>query len=403
MKEEGGGVLLLLADDFAEFLGRDFGGFGVDLFFEEDVGLVDGEFVDNLADVVAVLCDGACRLFKTVFVLFVVFVFIAVGGTAEDVFNVVDNLVLGGFDGLDFVEGVVEEFPFERGEVGVGPFFFDGFGSDVLVGVAGKDPTFEEGFGHGGVEVVEELFADLVDEEYLALLVVGFLYLSGDGFAEFVKVFDALSGEDLFEEFFVEFGGSDVGATADFETDVALEFLGFGIVDAEGLFNDGGGEGFGSVEDKAFFGFLADEKSGDFGVFDVGEFEGAESGDTAFFVGAVLGEFDGFAVDVAAFDNLFGGFELAEAFGDFFNLGVDILGGDFNGIELGVYLVPSDVDVGEEGGVEVEGEILAVGEVGGAGFFFVGEGRADDVEFFVIEVFVESFTEEVLDGVGDDG
>ena len=283
----------MLAGNLGEVLGGNLLDGGVDFVFEEDVGLVDGEFVDNLADVVAVLCDGACRLFKTVFVLFVVFVFIAVGGTAEDVFNVVDNLVLGGFDGLDFVEGVVEEFPLEGGQVGVGPFFLDGLGGDVLVGVAGEDPTLEESLGHGGVEVVKKLFAHLV----------GFLYLGRKGFAEFVEFLDALTGEDLLEELFVDFGGGDVGAAADFDAEVALEFLGIGVVDAEGLLDDGGGEGLGGVDDDVLLGFLADEEGGDFGVLDVGELEGAEGGDTAFLVGAFLGQLDGFAVDLGTLDD----------------------------------------------------------------------------------------------------
>ena len=324
-------------------------------------------------------------------------------GVAEDVLDVVDNLVLRRLDGLDFVEGVVEEFPLEGGQVGVGPFILDGLGGDVLVGVAGEDPALEEGLGHGGVEVVEELFADLVDEEDLALFVVGFLYLGREGLAEFVEFLDALTGEDLLEEFFVDFGGGDVGAAADFDAEVALEFLGIGVVDAEGLLDDGGGEGLGGVDDDVLLGFLADEEGGDFGVLDVGELEGAEGGDTAFLVGAFLGQLDGFAVDLGTLDDGLGRLELAVTLGDLLNLGVNVLGGYFDGIEFGVDFVPLDVDVGEEGGVEIEGEILAVGKVGSAGLLFVGEGGADDVEFLVVDVFVERFSQEVLNGVGNNG
>ena len=257
----------MLGGALAEFLGGYFLHFGVELFFEEGEGLVDGEFVNDLTDVVAVLCNGACRLLQTFFVFGIVFVFLFGAGAAKDVFDVIYDLVLGGLDGLDFVKGVVDEFPFQRGDVGLGPVFLYGLGSDVLVVVAGEDPAFEEGLGHGGGEVVEELFAHLVDKEYLALLVVGFVNLGGDGFAEFVEFLDTLSGEDFLEELFVELGRGDVGAAAQLEAHVALEFLGLGVFETEDFLNLGGCEGFGGVEDDGVLSFLADEESGDFGVF----------------------------------------------------------------------------------------------------------------------------------------
>ena len=393
----------MLSGFFAEFFSGDFLDGGVEFLLEEDEGLVGAEFVDNLADIVAVLCDGAGRLFEALLVLGIVFRFLFRAGFAENVFDVVDDFVLGRFERLDFVEGVVEEFPFKRGDIGVGPFFLDRFGSDFFVVAAGEDPAFEESLGHGGVEVVEELFADLVDEEDLALFVVGFFDLSGYGLAEFVDVFDVLTGEDFFEEFFVEFGGGDERAAADFEADVAFEFLRVGVGEAENLFDNGGGESLGGVDDDGIFGFFTDEESGDFGILDVGEFEGAESADATFELVAFFVQFDGFAIDMAPFGDSLRGFEFAKTLCDFINLRVDVLGSDFDGIEFGVDFFPFDVEVGEEGCVEEEGEVLVLSEIGGTGFFVVGEWGADDVEVLIVDIFIERLTQEILHGVGDDG
>ena len=182
-----------------KFLGRDFLDLGVELLFEEGEGVVDIELVDNLLDILAVLGNGAGGLLETFVLLLLVLTFLEGVGLAEDAIDVVDNVVLGGFDVLDLVKSAVDKLPLERGEIFIGPVLLNALGSEVFV-TTRENPTFEEGLGDGGIEIVDELLADLVDKENLALLVVGLFNLGREGFAELVNIVDVLAGEDLLEE-----------------------------------------------------------------------------------------------------------------------------------------------------------------------------------------------------------
>ena len=394
----------VLLATLGELFGRDFLNFGVELLLEEGKGLLDIELVDDLLHVAAVLGNGACGLLETLLGLLggLAFLRLAVGAT-EDVLDGVDYLVLGGVDALNLVECTVNHFPLQRGDVGVRPLLFDGLGGDILVLVAGENPTLEEGFGHGSVEIVEELLAHLVDKENLALLVVGFLYLGSDGLAELVDGLDTFAREHLLKEFFVNLSRGDARNTADGDFDIGLELLGGSGVEAEYLLELRGGEGLAGVEDDLFFSLLANKGSSKFGIFHVGEFERAEDAQPTLFLGAFLGEFDGFAVDVVALADGVGSLKLAITLGDAVDLGVDIFGSDLDRAELGVDFRPVEVDLRSQSGIEIEGEVGTFGKVDGAVLLFVGEGRAEKLELLIVDVFVKRFTEEVLNGVGDHG
>ena len=140
-----------------KFLGRDFLDLGVELLFEESEGVVDIELVDNLLDVLAVLGNGAGGLLETFVLLLLVLTFLEGVGLAEDALDVVDDVVLGGFDVLDLVKSAVDKLPLERGEVFPCPLGLDALGGHVLVAARGE-PALEEGFGQRGGELVDEGF-----------------------------------------------------------------------------------------------------------------------------------------------------------------------------------------------------------------------------------------------------
>ena len=256
---------------FDELLGGDFLDLGVDLFLEEGESLLGIELVDKLLDVLAVLGNGAGSLIETLLYLLLVLTLVGSIPAAKNILHLVDHLVLSGLDGLNLVKSAIEEFPFERRKIGFGPLLFEFFGGEFLIVAARKNPAFEESLGHRSREIVEKLFADLVDEENLALFVVGLFEFGGESLTELVDILDTLTGEYLFEEFLVEFGRGDVGAATEGESNVCFELLSCSGIETEHLLNLRGSESFGNIEDHLLVGFLAHNHSGDFGVFDIGE------------------------------------------------------------------------------------------------------------------------------------
>ena len=103
-------------------------------------------------------------------------------------------------------------------------------------------------------------------------------------------------------------------------------------------------------------------------------------------------ELDGFAIDIVAFAHDLGGFEFAETLLDVFHLGVNILGSELDGTELGVDLAPVNIELRSQSGIEIEGEVGVVGKVHLTGLLVVGKRGADNLEFLIVDVFVERLT-----------
>ena len=197
--------------------------------------------------------------------------------------------------------------------------------------------------------------------------------------------------------------GDDAGDAGDGEFDIGFELLGGSGVEVESTLDVSCGEGLSHVEDNLLFCFLAFEEGHQLSIFEVDKIEGDKSVDTTFFGSAVLVELNNFAIDIVASTDGLGGLKLAVAVDNVVQLGVDILGRDFNLVVFDINLVPSDFEFGSHGDIEEESEGGLLTEVEFASLLIVGHGHTENVELFVVDILEERGVESVLHGIANDG
>ncbi len=304
----------------------------------------------------------------------------------------VDFLVFDGEIHVVFHDAVFDELPLEAFLVVGLVVLFYVFGAESALVVFG-DPAFKELVGQVERGVVDEAVDHLGEEDAVSLTGVLFFHLFFDGSAEGIEVLDLLVGEDLLEEFLVEFG---LLFAADVVDDDVIVAVGRGVV-AEHLCSFFSGEDVGEVDDKLRAGFFTDE------TFFVGLRADVLHGEhhilfleAIFEFLAVFGfthlEFE----DVVFADGLGVG-DVGVAFDDLIDGLVDggIVSDDVGEIDVDLGVI--DVDIGAQGGFEEEVEGVLIVEIKWLLMVGIAERVADEVEIVLKDVVVEGLRDKAVE------
>ena len=246
------------------------------------------------------------------------------------------------------------------------------------------------------------MLADFVDIKDISLFVVRLFEFFAQHFAEGSNVFDSLAREHLGEEFVIDFVRCDVRAATDGELNIRFELLGGSSIDMEILFNISGRESLGGIENDFFFSFLANEKGQNIlAVFHCRKIERGKRAHATFLDIAVLVELFSLAVDKIFLSYSLGSLERAIALANFFHLTVDVLGVYFYLIERSIHFVPRQINLRHQSGIKIKNKIFIFLEIRFASLFVIRQRAANNIEFFIIEIFIERLTKNVLNLICD--